>query len=358
MNRTKIAISVLLLLLFAQAIAQRDPLRWPFSATSIWNMPIHTNAKYIPANLPAPSQAGLTADEDIIILDYKAPITIFKTSMADWNRDKNRCIPEDDTLLSAPLPQNFIFNQENWLGKTPNAGIAIIMPDGRTIKNTQPFARCEAGKPATSHYNYPDSDLFGDGIDGAHGGSGMSVLGGTIRLGELVPNGIIRHAIKINIDRHYLCYNDSMPGYRWPARKADGYAKEGYSGKNPELCMGTLLAIPPCININEIGLKTEPAKILAKAFQDYGAYIVDDPYWDVVAIPVEHSPQGRVTDEFKEKWGFAFEIDTASDWGQDIAIIVTRLQIVSGNDSNNIGGGPTFDFKNRRTQMAEKLIEP
>ena len=34
--------------------------------------------------------------------------------------------------------------------------------------------------------------------EGAHGGSGLSSIGGTIRLGELVPGGVIRHALKIN----------------------------------------------------------------------------------------------------------------------------------------------------------------
>lgn len=332
--------------------AQRDPLKWPFSKTSIWNMPIHKNAHYAPAGIPAPSQRGLTVDEDIIILDKSAPLTVIKIGTADWDRSKDRCASTGDTLFSAPIPADFVFNSGNWLGNTPNAGVAILSKDGKTIKNTQPFARCTTGETATSHYNYPDNDIFGDGIDGAHGGSGMAVLGGTLRLGELVPGGTIKHAIKINIDRHYLIYNEKIPGYRWPARKADGYANGGYLGSNPELCMGSLLALPPVVDIAKLGLVTEPAKILAKCLQDYGAYVVDDPYWDVVAIPVEHSPQGRVINEFKAKFGFDFETETTSDFGKDMAKIIVLLQVVTNNAVGNTGGGPDTDLINRRAPMA------
>ena len=64
-----------------------------------------------------------------------------------------------------------------------------------------------------------------------------------------------------------------------PAISVDHYAYEGdvthrYNGKNKEFIMGVLLALKPTFNIDT--LKTIPGKILAKAFQDYGAYVVDD----------------------------------------------------------------------------------
>ena len=44
------------------------------------------------------------------------------------------------------------------------------------------------------------TSIFGDGIGGAHGGSGLSSIGGSIRLGELLPGAPpIPHALKIEL---------------------------------------------------------------------------------------------------------------------------------------------------------------
>ena len=334
-----------------QANAQRDPYKWPFASNSIWNMPIHNNAVYTAVNLPSPTGYGVTADEDIIILKPTAPITAVNTNTADWS-GADRCPATGANLMNVPIPGSFVYSSANWLGNTPNAGVAVLMPDGVTIKNSQPFARCTANGAAASHYNYPDNNLTTDGIDGAHGGSGMSVIGGSIRLGELLPGSVIKHALKINIDKNYLFYNVATQGYRWPARKADGYAPTGYLGTNIALRMGSLLAIDKNIDINALGLTTEPAKIIARALQNYGAYIVDDPYWDVVAFGVEHSPDGRVVTEFQNQYGYSFESPVGTAWSTDIATIVRNLKVVDNNTETNLGGGPTTDLTNRRAAIA------
>src|SRR4029077_14340903 len=65
----------------------RDPLKWPFASTSIWNMPIGSGAQYEDAKIPAifedpnpPADASLWAsmpsvDWDIIVLTPTAPLT-------------------------------------------------------------------------------------------------------------------------------------------------------------------------------------------------------------------------------------------------------------------------------------------
>src|SRR6266571_410671 len=68
--------------------------------------------------------------------------------------------------------------------------------------------------------------------------------------------------------------------------------------------MGSLLALPPSVDVNSMGLETDAAKILAHAFQDYGAYTVDDTAWSVYGIATEYSPSGKVDDEFGAAWGF------------------------------------------------------
>ena len=345
-------IGTIFLLWTVELKAQRDPYKWPFASNSIWNMPIHNNAVYANINLPAPTGYGVTVDEDIIILKPNAPITAVNTNTADWTNGADRCPAIGANLMNVPIPGNFIYSSTNWLGSTPNAGIGVLMPDGVTIKNSQPFARCTANSPAASHYNYPDNNITTDGIDGAHGGSGMSIIGGSIRLGELLPGSVIKHALKMNIDKNYLFYDATTQGYRWPARKADGYAPTGYTGSNIVLRMGSLLALDKNLDINSIGLTTEPAKIIARTLQNYGAYIVDDPFWDVIAFGVEHSPDGRVITEFQNQYGYGMESAIGTAWSNDIAAIVTRLKVVDNNSQTNLGGGPTTDLTNRRAPIA------
>lgn len=104
--------------------------------------------------------------------------------------------------------------------------------------------------------------------------------------------------------------------------------------------------------MNTLGLETEPGKILATAFQNYGTYLVDDAAWDVFAIVTEHSPDGRVIDEFKKSWGYSMETNKDSPWGRDIARIISKLHVIDNNTAATIGGGLVDDFKNRRAPMA------
>src|SRR5437773_11817595 len=108
-------------------------------------------------------------------------------------------------------------------------------------------------------------DLYGTGETGSHGGSRLSALGGTVRLGELVPGGTIRHSLKLNLDS--ANYYSGYGGYRWPAVKSDA-GGAGYGGSIPEDRMGSPLAVKPDFAIGS--LESEPGKIVAQAFMDYG----------------------------------------------------------------------------------------
>jgi hypothetical protein len=276
---------------------------------------------------------------------------------AGWDRNKSRCGTVTDTRVFeelVPVPDDFS-TDPGFLGLTPNMSAALLLADGVTVKQTQPFHICGPGGTVTSQYLFPDVHLRdGDGIRGAHGGSGMSSLGGTVRLGELVPGGVIRHALKVNLfARKYLHYSadESTPGYRWPAVVADGYAGNSthpcaYGGENPELQMGALLALDRQFDLGR--LRTEPARILARAFMDYGAYVVDDTCWDVFAVATEWSPDGRVIDEFKEVWGWPMETAKLSScreenpeclWARDIADLLQAMQVVINNSMDRPGGG-------------------
>ncbi len=328
-------------------VENRDPLTWPFSSTSIWNMPLGSDARYVHAGLKRALSRGMTIDEDLIVMTPQEPMMGIYRNNAGWNRNKSRCTIDGELLFSAPIPVDFIVSPETWDGLTPNSGLAVLMPDGRTIKQTQPFAHCEATGKATSRGVLKDQDLYGEGMYGAHGGSGLSAIGGAIRVGELTPDsGPIRHALKINVfGKRNLYYDEETKGFRWPAARADGYAAGNYgterSGPPVKECrMGALLALPVWMDLDSLGFETRPARILADAFQTYGSYVVDDTAWDVYAIITEWSPGGRVADEFEENWGFSMkqgEKDTP--WGRDMDRIFLNLHVVDNNAPSSIGGG-------------------
>ncbi|NEW81153.1 MAG: hypothetical protein GZ094_02150 [Mariniphaga sp.] len=349
---------ILLLYTFAVAMAcqgisngnpeeTRYPLKWPFSPTSIWNMPIGTEAKYVHAHIEKAMAAGMTIDEDYIVMSPDVPLMDIAENFAGWDRTKSRCGVEGKVLFPAPVPQSWIVGPETWDGATPNAGLAVLMPDRRTIKQTQPFAHCTKGQPATSQYLFPDVDIYGDGMYGAHGATGLSAIGGTLRLRELSPtSGPVRHALKVNIyAKKNVYYDAETKGFRWPGKSADGYAagnyyKDRHSEIVKECRMGALLALPVKMNLDSIGFETKPARILAEAFQNYGAYLVDDTAWDVYAIMTEWSPEGRFDDDFRKNWGFSMKAkDKTSAWARDMDRIFLNLHVVDNNTATSVGGG-------------------
>lgn len=307
--------------------AGRVPTLWPFSRDSVWNLPIGAAAVYIPGNIPPPTSRGMTVDPDVLILTPNAPITPVWYNNDGWGGG-TRCNPEGNTLFSAPIPADFVVPGASG-GDTPNFATAILMADNHTLKQGQPMARCTADGPATMWW-YTTNDLYGMGQFGGHGGSMLSSIGGTIRLGELVPGGVIHHGLKVNLYAAVNLYYDGVTkGYRWPAKQADGCAPGCYGGNNPALRMGSLLALPPSVDVATMGLETDAAKILAQTFQDYGAYVVDDTAWSVYGIATEFSPQGRIEDEFLATWGY--EINPASrnvPWARDMDRIFGSLNVI------------------------------
>jgi len=323
---------------FASGPATRDAHLWPFTAESIWNTPRGDKATLVAAGLGA--TGNVYADADVIVMTPTAPVTPVYTSYKDWTDPTPgaRCLAQGPLITSVPMPTDLLFPDE---GKTPNMSAAILMPDGRTIYQTQPFQRCTAGSYATSHYTFPSQDILSsDGRVGAHGGSGLSSLGGTIRMGELSPGATIRHALKVAVDaRRFLSFaQDGTPGYRWPASTADGYASSStYGGTNVEMQQGSLLTLAPSFPVDS--LTSEPGKIMARALRDYGAYVSDDSSWDSLGVMVEWGDRGRVTNQFVSDYGYGFAGSVGSTpFLRDMGTILGSLYVVADNSSSNVGG--------------------
>jgi hypothetical protein len=350
----------------------RNALHWPFSSGSIWNMPIGSGAKYVASGLHFTTTPNSTqywydlplSDHERIVLTPTAPVTSVYISNVGWTGG-NRCNSQGSLFFHAPIPGGFVVGNS-----TDNNGAAILLADGATIVQTQPFTRCSGYSYATTmqvpyslaawEYNIKT----GDGRLGAHGASSLSTLGGTIRLGELRPGGTqMRHALKIALDSRSslgLCTGNFSACFTWPAATADAYAAQAGSGygsatgnTNSAMKMGALLAIPASVSINNIGLQSVPGKMLAWTLQNYGAYIVDSTGGPGFDISIEDGAAGSKDDEFQSDYGFPFDgrlgYMTLKDstgqptpqakWVSDLRLLIDYLRVVSNNSPSSVGGG-------------------
>jgi hypothetical protein len=312
----------------------RDKRLWPFAVDSIWNMPIGSDADYLPAQIgPASS---ISIDKEYFAFPSLSDPVVPVYSNGIWG--PGRCAT-DRWQYSIHLPDNWVVGDAG-RSDTPNAAAAILDADGRTLKQMNPVSRCEPGGPLTAGWLAPDQDIYGPGIFGGHGGSGLSSIGGSIREGELTGPDAIRHALKVNLWGHrWLSPGDG--GYRWPAVTADSSfddpnSPNRYDGALPELRMGALLAIPRDVNLADLGLKTEAGRKIAWTMQNYGAYVVDDTLWDSHALDVE----AGVADEFDSAYGYGVEASRGS-WYDDMMTIFAALNVVDNNGPSSVGGGGT-----------------
>jgi hypothetical protein len=353
------------------AIAQtRDPITWPFSSASIWNTPIGSNAVYVPIDMAVPFDPGSPPSvppqnwapmpgisEMFTVMAPTAPLTDINYNSAGWSgADRCGLTTMGGALTQVPIPSNYFVSGTD-RGDNP---AAFLMPDGRTLIQSQPFARCDRTPlppVATSIIHFDYTDLYGDGRWGAHGGSQLSSIGGSIHVGELRPGVPVRHALALTLNTSAVLNTCSQPAdcYRWPAYSADAGATDpttGYGRLNPNpvsgMKMGALLAIPASVDINSLGLDPDgPGILLAWTLQNYGAYIVDSSggpsfYMDADAGP-EGGFSGSKEEEFLSDFGMPMDQRARDNtpWSQAIETLIPLLHLVDNNGLNSIGGGGT-----------------
>src|SRR2546428_4792410 len=139
---------------------------------------------------------------------------------------------------------------------------------------------------------------------------------------------MIRHAMKVSLDAQAnLFFDTSTGGFRWPATVADLCASTCYGGTHPALRMGSLLALPPGFDMRS--LETDAARILARGFVDYGAYVVDNAGWSVYGTDTESSTADSVEQEYASSWGFSMTPDSKDvPWARDMDRISGALAVV------------------------------
>lgn len=318
--------------------AARDPLLWPFASGSIWNTPRGAAATMHPARLSPPH---VDVDVDYLV---RTSATDPLTPTYDYATfGPGRCrgnIPQPQARyhpeLGTPIrvPTTFVLPDATRRPyATPNNSSAFLDPDGHTLHQFNATARCAPDAPLYGYRTY-DGDIRGDGRLGGHLGSGLSSIGGDLRAGELFGAQPLDHALKIDVTPSSLSYSASSatPGFRWPADLADGYAAHDYRGRDPQLVMGSLLAIPVSATATSLGLRTEAGRRLLAAFQSYGAYIADTTGDSDASLCVD----SRALPDYRARTGHDLEADR--DLQSDLQHLFRALQVVTDDGPSMVGG--------------------
>eukprot|EP01051_Picozoa_sp_SAG22_P003141 SAG22_NODE_150_length_17426_cov_8.082588_6_plen_644_part_00 len=196
-----------------------------------------------------------------------------------------------------------------------------------------PLTRCTGGNWTCSNTDFTRGDIFAGGIIGAHGGTGMSGLGGSLRLGELVRGGDpIRHVLAVAPNCPENCFacagQANTAPFRWPA--VTGEECINYKGRVEQLVHGALLALPRHVDISKLGLETEPGRMIAWTLQNYGAYIVENGTPDIYRFSIECGANGCVKDQFRSEFGMSMQVENGATnpWQRDVWVVLFPLLAV------------------------------
>jgi hypothetical protein len=271
---------------------RRYPWLWPFATNSPWNMPIGSGAKFasdddpITKSLQDTNLCGLAVDGKppavYLCTNSKASITCHYYSMPVYLaasndplrrmqfRDANHHTTTDfhyripNRVIPAFPAWNLPATNYYGMGGEADAHMSVVEPGQQYVSETW-VTRADPDSPGNWLCACQvQNDLYGSGVGAggtrAYGGSG---IGGLIRAWE-IQAGSIRHALCMSFWGTQI-----GAGPIWPAISEDGPSE--YCG---HVHQGTLVAILPSVNISNIGL-TADGLVLARALQNYGAYLVD-----------------------------------------------------------------------------------
>ncbi|MDZ7857364.1 hypothetical protein [Sphaerotilus sp.] len=240
----------------------RDPAQWPFASDSPWNTALGDGARFAPIRSPRfdPGR-GATVNT----LQWSHPVFIAQA--------------DDPTVLvyrrgqAEPVHRVRVPRQAR---PDPMADGALHLIDATRRTVTELWKAERVGPDRIVATVVVVNSLTGAGVYPSWHGArayGGSALGGLIRSGELEHG--IPHALAIAVQPQAL--NRVGPDGRawvWPASSADDGDGRRY-GIQGNLHMGSLLALPPELDLRSLGLHPGPETSLARALQDFGACITD-----------------------------------------------------------------------------------
>ncbi len=278
----------------------RNPNQWPFSSASTWNRPLGSGARFEPV-----TARPFLADGPLV--EAALPRRVYRGGPADtlrgvWVNGERRA--EVRLADGTPLPQGV----DTFTLLQPGRRASMELFNVRTRADGDIEAEAVV-----------ELDLAGLGAGAAPGPAqpfGFSSLGGLLRASERERD--VSHALAARVDKSRI--NVRPPGGGvcvWPATNAIRLPPaNGEVAGNVHI--GTLLALPPEVKVNELGLP--PTMLpLARALQDFGVYVV--------------GPGPRPFALMVEGQAWSAELDAA------LNRLVPLLQVVANNTPQTPGGG-------------------
>lgn len=283
---------------------KRRAFLWPFSADSPWNRPLGSDARYERLS-PAAFNNGIV---------LKDPVIGRPVFMEVENFPVRQVMVDGKSALEVRFP-------DRWPAgfAAPWPVIVLIDPRKERIAELLSADRLPSGdlSAAAVQTGALDGPGVAPGFEGlaAYGGS---ALGGVIRYGELTRG--IPHVLAASIGRNWLnAHGPDGRAFVWPASRAPADAAATYGGSG-NLFLGSLLAIPPSVDIGTLGMgESGPGLELARALQDYGVCLTeagDEPF----AL-------------------FAWYENIPSGFAETVARLLPHLQVVTNNNPQTPGGG-------------------
>lgn len=248
----------------------------PYDPESAWNTPIGSNPTIHPSSLGfvtavTNNNLPLTSDVDqyavpVYYFDENTPLrTVYMDGYySTYDGGDNSRVGHGfgPTITGIPIPDSALASNGS------DGQIVIWNPKTGIEYSFWQFAKDASGKyTATNGYRYHTSaGYYGRFADGKIGrGAGTPYFAGLVRPWE-VAQGHIDHALA-------FAYSYPSSGMVYPASKSDG---AGVTGTDmPE---GSRLQLDPSLtdaDFTSWGL-SPTAKIIAKALQSYGMYVIDN----------------------------------------------------------------------------------
>lgn len=313
----------------------RDPAQQPFAADSVWNTPIGSGAQFA-----AVQPGGLDLATGVMVVNASLSHPILHATTND--PVGNLHVPGlAAPFATVPLPAA--------LGTTPGGRhVFLVLPDGVTVLEIHSPRRAGSDVRANSIVR---ADLRGSGVPPEYRsatGSGLTPLGGSIRRGELKTG--IPHLIGAVVPLEAVTVRPDGIAHVWPA----GGSQAGDPGSAAQMAragnvhVGSLLAIPPGVDIVKLAAPGTPAHAIVRAMQDYGVLVKD-------------TFDGTYFNEWQREGGphlifcveDLFNGDAPRDLAQQLAPAIRELRVVANHGPNSLGGGGT-----RRQPVAPGFGKP
>lgn len=281
----------------AATTGKRSASLHPFSSGSVWNSAIGSGADF----------QGRYESRTSSFLSGKPVI-----NRSSWSIAVKRSKSTDPMATLKGIR-----NGESWKIRIPastkttggsDGHVTIISPDGVTA-----YDAYKLKKHSNTSYSAAlvvITDLRSDGLTSGVRAAGVPAVAGLIRAHELEA-AKIPHALAVAIPGGML-----KRGQVWPANRQDTNTSS-YKGSVP---MGSLLAIPGSVDLSSMGLSRE-GMALAKALQNYGAYVVDRS--GMVSLYCELDCDAGKTSKM------------AADWKK----LYPHMRAVSNSSPSSVGGG-------------------